>query len=707
MTDRLVLIAVVGLGCARPPERSCASTLWYLGDGSEVSAVGDWNDWLVGVDPLVQGPDGAWSVTLDLEPGDYTYALSVDGEWVADALQPLMSFDDPITAELSLLRVEDCAEPAFEVSSATATADGTLQVVAGFLRAEGGPPLDPRSVTATRVDGAPLSFEADPRTGIVRVLQRGLPAGKHTVLLSGADVDGREAEVRVPVWVEASPFLWEDAVIYQVMVDRFATATGPVVAPEGGVGGRLGGTIAGLTRVLDEGWFDALGANVVWISPMARNPDGWWPGLDGNLYQGYHGYWQVSVDEVEPAFGTEDELRAFVDRAHARGIRVLLDVVPNHVHEQHPYYVDHPDWFHGAPECVCGNYDCPWYGDIESCWFTDYLPDFDWTAPGVPDQVVGDAIAWAERFDLDGFRVDAVPMMPRAALRLLVYASRRRLEAGGARFYTLGESYTGADGAPYIRANLGPFGLDGQFEFTSLWSLRDWAAGYGDAEAYVDALDEAAAAWAGSGSTMAPFVSNHDMPRFLSVAAGDDVSDAWGAPPPQPTDAAPYERQLLAYAAVLTLPGAPVLYYGDEVGLAGAGDPDCRRPMPWGSDVPAPAGALLDGVRRLGVARSCAPALRYGARVPLVADGPALAWLRDDGGGAPVWFVANASDGAVTIDVPLPSTMSSPPGASFRDVVVGVDTVTASPGDVVTLTLGPRSARVFLPESLACPLGES
>jgi hypothetical protein len=61
----------------------------------------------------------------------------------------------------------------------------------------------------------------------------------------------------------------------------------------------------------------------------------------------------------------------------------------------------------------------------------------------------------------------------------------------------------------------------------------------------------------------------------------------------------------------------------------------------------------------------------------------------------------------VTIDVPLPSTMSSPPGASFRDVVVGVDTVTASPGDVVTLTLGPRSARVFLPESLACPLGES
>ena len=700
----LGLLTVCATGCA--PQRDCSVVLWWVGDAQSVAAVGDWNGWNSDLDLFEpygeQDSQPAWRLQLDLDPGDYAYQLEVDGQLHNDPFQPLLSWDPWTREETSLLRVADCEQPVLELVQAQATAAGELTVQASFLHAVGGSRLDPDSVRARLTDGTPLGGTAWPAKGDILLSLAGLPAGKHTVLIDADDHDGRTASLRVPLWVEEQPFSWDDAVIYQLITDRFARGDAESQPPEhepAAIGDRMGGDLAGLTAVIERGYFEELGVNALWISPVYDNPEGSWVGMDGELYQAYHGYWPISEDEIEPAMGDAEDLRALLTAAHARGIRVLLDVVPNHVHSQHPWYQDHADdWFHLEPDCVCGNYDCPWSTDIETCWFTEYLPDLALEDPAVLAAVMDSTVAWAERFDFDGFRIDAVPMMPRAAVRDLVWRLGA-LEQGPTAFFTLGETYTGSDyGA--IRENLGPFGLDGQFEFPILWALRDLIAwGGGDAAALEATIAASEAAWDGSGAIMSPFVGNHDMTRFLSEAAGDNTAQAWDDPPPVPTDPEPYRKLLMAQALVLSLPGAPVIYYGDEYGQPGAGDPDCRRPMRF--ELNDWQAWTLERTQSLGRARACAPALRRGQRLPLLAEGALYAQLRDAGDGAPVITLLNASGEDRTVTVSLPAHVALDT-TTFHDVVEAQESWTLGAGRTLTAELPAWSARVLIPTTLGC-----
>ncbi len=693
----LGVLAGTLLGCA--PERDCSTVLWWLGEASEVSVVGDWNGWTAGVDvlePYEHGEEPAWRLQLELEPGDWAYQLEVDGQRHNDPLQPLLSWDPWGREEISLLRVEDCGQPALELTQAEATAAGELLVEAGFLRAAGGARLDPDSVRARTTSGVALGGTAWPASGRILLEASGLPSGKHTVLIEAADGDGRETALRVPLWVEEQPFDWDGAIIYQLITDRFADSEGqlPPHEPEA-IGSRMGGDLAGIARMIEQGWFASLGVEALWISPVYDNPEGLWEGFDGELYEAYHGYWPISEDAIEPAMGSEAQLHALLELAHSHGLRVLLDVVPNHVHAEHPWYLEHPeDWFHQSPDCVCGNYDCPWSTDIETCWFTEYLPDLALEDPAVLEAVMDSTVAWAERFDFDGFRVDAVPMMPRAAVRDLIWRLRA-LEQPGVPFFTLGETYTGDDyGA--IRENLGPFGLSGQFEFPILWALRDFIAWEGGDAAQLEATIAASeAAWEGSGAVMSPFVGNHDMSRFLSEAAGHNTHQAWDDPPDTPDGDEPYRKLVMAQALVLGLPGAPVIYYGDELGLPGAGDPDCRRPMVFEPDIRQ--GWTLERVQRLGRGRAASEALRRGERIPLLAEGPLYAHLRDAGDGLPALTLLNASDQELSVELAIPDSVPLAT-TSFEDLVEGEETWSVDQGRIA-VALPAWSARVLVPPS--------
>ena len=610
-----------------------------------------------------------------------------------DPFAPLTRWDGE--DEVSLLRVADCAQPALALESAEVTASGALAVEATWLRGAGGARL--AGAEAETFDGSTLAVSLRSR-GRISVAASGLPPGKHTVLLRAWDGDDDEATLRVPLWVEDAPRDWEDALIYQVMVDRFADAGGGLSEPDA-PGDRAGGDLVGLLAALESGYFEQLGADTLWLSPMYQNPDGRWPGADGREYEGYHGYWPIAPAGVDERFGGDDALRALVSAAHAREIRVILDVVPNHVHEQHPWYDASPEWFNDDPDCICGDYTCPWSDAIETCWFTGYLPDLDWTEPEVAEAVAPATVAWALDYDLDGMRIDAVPMMPRAALRELVAGLGDALESGPTRFYTLGETFTGPEDYADIRTNLGPFGLDGQFEFPILWALRDLIAWeVGDASDLAAVIDESLAQWAGSGSVMAPFVGNHDMTRFLSEAAGSDLSSPWDRPPDAPAEALPYDKLVMAQAVALTLPGAPVIYYGDEYGQPGANDPDSRRVMRFADDRSALEADTFARVARLGRARRCSHALRRGSYQPLLADGAALAFLRDAGDGLPALTAINASDEAIDLTLPLDAGAAHAVDR-FVDVIDGE--VFLSAGDPA-LTLPPWTARVFLPDTLDC-----
>ena len=221
------------------------------------------------------------------------------------------------------------------------------------------------------------------------------------------------------------------------------------------------GDLAGLTEMLRAGYFEELGVRALWISPLNDNPDDRWPWYLGLDAEAYHGYWPSSPRSVEPLFGGEAAAHALVAEAHARGIRIILDVVPNHVHQAHPDYIEHADddWF-GDAGCVCGSDSCPWATHLQSCWFAPYLPDVRWQQPEALRSGVADARWWLERFDLDGVRIDAVPMMPRAATRRIAHSLRTAVAPASSSFL-LGEIFTGpgVNALEMLRFQLGPDGL--------------------------------------------------------------------------------------------------------------------------------------------------------------------------------------------------------------------------------------------------------
>ncbi len=629
-----------------------------------------------------------WRGALALRAGRHLYRLEVDG-------RPLLDPDNPMSARLegveySLADLGDCEAPSWRLVE-----------------------RDPLRLRLQRVGDAPLA-SAWARTGEtaigvtvdgddVRLDLDPLPHGRHAVTVGGRDASGREVEaLEAPLWVEGDQFRWTDALVYQVVVDRFA-ADAPFtpadrVAPPGA---RLGGNLRGLLRVLSSGYFERLGVNVLWISPLNENPDGLWTGVEGGRprYESYHGYWPIAARSVEPAFGTEADVEALVQAAHDRGIRVVMDVVLNHVHSRHPYVESHPEWFNDV--CPCGSAKCPWWTDIETCWFTPYLPDLSWDSIDALDTQVDDALWWMDRFGLDGLRVDAVPMMPRFVTRRLTAEVHRRVEGLGTRAYLLGETYTGPDEQDLIRWYLGPDGLDGQFDFPLMWALRT-AFAWENAPLWdvADVWARSQAAWDGSTAVMAAMVGNHDVSRFLSEAAGQldpSVPDqAWRHRPPVPDDPAAYARLLLAQTFVLTVPGAPVLYYGDEFGMPGVGDPDNRRPMRFGGERSPLEKATAERITRLGQLRRCLPALRRGALRMLRAERERLVYLRE--GAWPAIVVLSRDPEAPTLTLDLPGEV---PDVDFVDALSGRVVARTETG-LAPLTLPARTPAVLIPATHAC-----
>jgi glycosidase len=369
--------------------------------------------------------------------------------------------------------------------------------------------------------------------------------------------------------------------------------------------------------------------------------------------------------------------------------------VPNHVHQQHAWVKEHPDWF--KPGCLCGQGTCDWATHIKTCWFTPYLPDLDWTNIDVARAASSEVMWWFDRWGADGLRIDAVPMTPRAATRRIAHAVRSRYEHAGNVPYILGENFTGPGGYQNLRYDLGPFGLDGSFNFPLMWTLRAAVAAETAPMGEIDASFRAGEqAWDGAGAVMGMMIDNHDVSRFASVSAGSADGDSWVATP-QPLDPVVYAKQRIALATVLTLPGAPVVYYGDEVGLAGRNDPDCRRVMPADSALIPAQIETRAVVRKVGRARACSDALRRGALRTLLADAERFVFARElegDAGGLAV--VALGRRPSLAVDVKLP------PGApsSLVDVVTGKTTDVAS--GVLTVPNDAFGVHVYVAAGGAC-----
>lgn len=706
--SRAFAFALLGLGgvclsvsCGSEiPTRACSTAVWArpARASAEVTLLGSWSDY---AEPIVLPRYGdGWRMTrLVLPPGEFGYFLVEDGEKKLDPFNALSTFRGD--EEVSLLLVPDCHTPALELEAAAVSGD-EVTVRGRFLAANDGAPLDEEGLSA-RIEGGPAleAVEVDPDTGRFVLRAAGLSRGRHPIVVEARDEDGLVATAKLAAWVLPAQRSFREGLIYQLVLDRFRGDGGVALAPPSTPTERAGGTLGGVLSELERGSFEALGVTTLWLSPVYVNPDEPRDGRDGHPSTAYHGYWPEQPLGVDPRLGGDAALHALVDAAHARGIRVLLDLVPNHVYETHPRFVEHrgAGWFNDGPEqCVCGSAGCSWATDIQSCWFAPYLPDVRWQNPESLHAALGDTLTWAETFRVDGFRIDAVPMMPRAVTRRLAHTLRT--EAGlRDDLFLIGEVFTGSGqaGIDDIRYFLGPDGLDGAFDFPMMWALRDVVAHGGSSfRALEDVLVASEESYRGSGATRGLFLGNHDTTRFLSEANGDAAGDPWTAPPAVPTDASVFARHRLGLGLVFTLGEMPVLYYGDELGLAGGSDPDCRRVLPADDALSSEQAATLAFTRRLGSLRRCSEALRAGSRVPLVAEGDHFAFSRvlPDGTGALV--VASRAASATTVE--LPATGLGP--GLYADALSGEKVTLATGG--TTLSMPPRSLRILLPDASPC-----
>jgi neopullulanase len=364
-------------------------------------------------------------------------------------------------------------------------------------------------------------------------------------------------------------------VIYLIMPDRFADGDGSNNQPNGAAVGTYdrrgtktyhGGDLKGIQEHLP--YLKDLGVTALWLTPLYEND---------NATSDYHGYGAVDEYALEDHFGTMKDYQALVAAAHQLGLKVLLDMVPNHVGPRHPWATSQPapGWLHGTtehhldtdyhydpiadPHAVKANYVSALEG-----WFANTLPDLAQENPLVAEYLLQNALWWAESGGLDGFRIDTFPYVPRAFWAYY----HTGLFSTYPHFFTVGEVYNFDPTVTSYWAG-GQTGFDGidtrlttPFDFPMNSAIRETVAHGASAKKIVDVLRQDRLY--PHPELLVTFIGNHDMKRFMT--------DADGSP----------QKLKLAFSLLATLRGIPQLYYGDEIGMAGGEDPDNRHDFPGG-----------------------------------------------------------------------------------------------------------------------------
>lgn len=589
-----------------------------------IAIKGTFNSWNILANPF-ELKDGTYQTTILIEPGKYEYVLVVDGREILDPDQTetvsngLGGFNSVLTVPSDM--VHNCTYVqalSYEKGSLKITGIQQGQKVIAFFNNQLLPDrfikINPGHVDIV----FPLASVRFPRSWL-RVFS--------------CSEGCRNNEILIPL-TEGNPVTsfsqldrndWHATIWYFLMVDRFLNGNptndrkvdDPEVLP---IANYHGGDLDGIRSKIDDGYFDSLGINTIWISPITENPSGAWglwnKGGVRTRFSGYHGYWPVSNVRVDHRFGTESELHALISSGQKKNYRFILDYVANHVHQEHPVYRQNPHWSTSLylPD---GSLNTERWDDHRlTTWFDVFLPTLDLTRPEIVEPLTDSALVWIRDFGFDGFRHDATKHIDEIYWRTLTRKIKKleRVETKGDRIYQIGETY----GSPELIASYISSGmLDAQFDF----NLYDAATRYfatadkADLEKLLSVLHSSLKTY-GMHHLMGHITGNQDRPRFISLASGDVRFDEdtklagyirhIGKPQPEA-----YLKLQLLTAFNIALPGIPIIYYGDEIGMPGANDPDNRRMMKftgWDTD----ESSTFDITRKLIALRKSHLPLIYG-----------------------------------------------------------------------------------------------
>ena len=393
-----------------------------------------------------------------------------------------------------------------------------------------------------------------------------------------------------------------------------------------------GGDLKGVLHQLD--YIQQLGVTAIWLAPVFKNKPV--QGSPGHESAGYHGYWITDFTRVDAHFGTEDDFRTLLSAAHERGLKVYMDIVVNHTADvisyrecancpyhsraDYPYrthlglrgepinvgfegddaahqtadnfakltradyaytpfipkgqeHLKVPDWLND-PIYYHNRGDSTFAGESAEAGDFIGLDDLMTENPRVVQGFIDIYGAWIDRFRVDGFRIDTAKHVNPEFLQAFVPAMLARARALDiVNFHIFGEVYAPTADVALLARHTWSHGLPAVLDFGFAVALREAVAGNRgtDVMARVFADDVLYKGGPDSALQLATFVSNHDQGRFAHFvrAARPGVGDEEVS-----------QRVLLAHAMLLTLRGAPVLYYGDEQGFEGTGgDENARQDM--------------------------------------------------------------------------------------------------------------------------------
>ncbi len=392
---------------------------------------------------------------------------------------------------------------------------------------------------------------------------------------------------------DPAPTWSKEAVIYHVFVDRFNPGEGHSWSRPASLSGFFGGRVAGVTQKLD--YIAGLGANTLWLSPIFPSPT-------------HHGYDATDLFDIEPRLGNKSDLKRLLDEAHRRGLRVLLDFVPNHWSSRHFTFQQaitdphspYRDWYTFTH----------WPDRYATFFGVRSLPQVNLRHAAARKYMLDAASYWLD-FGADGYRLDY------AIGPAFDFWADFRKETRRARpdCWTFGEIVD----PPDVQLNYEGL-LDGALDFMLLEAFRQaFAFGQWSGERLAGFLERHEAAFPSSFSRPS-FLDNHDMNRFLWAAGGDK------------------RRIKLAALCQFTLAGAPVIYYGTEAGLSQERDirqgkraimEEARLPMLWEQMVDK---ELVEFYTALVSARKAHPAIWQANRRTILARADCFAYSHDEEG---------------------------------------------------------------------------
>lgn len=640
-----------------------ASTLrpveWLIPMKEETGAVrifGSFNAWNRNADTLAYDEEaGGYQVKLNLKPGRYEYKLMAGAE---ERLDP--SNKEKVSNGMggfnSLLEVQEGEGPA-PVALLPVWEEGMLKL----------PNLPEDQEVFAFWDNRLLETERMKGSCHIRLPEEAASVQRSHLRVYSYRGHRLSNDVLIPL-EKGQPVThtsslqrsdWRSAVLYFLMVDRFKNGNpgndrltpGDDILPKANY---MGGDLAGVQQALEAGYFDQLGVNTLWLSPITQNPlDAWGLWDKGGVktrFSGYHGYWPITSTTVDFRFGSDKELHQLLDNAHARNMNMLLDYVANHVHRDHLVYKLHPDW--ATPLYLPdGSMNTErWDEHRLTTWFDTFMPTLELRNPEVVEPMTDSALVWVTEYDFDGFRHDATKHIDELFWRTLTAKVKTRVPERS--IYQIGETY----GSPeLIRSYISNGMLDAQFDFNlydaAVEAFAQDKPNYGK---LTDVLQQSLETY-GYHHQMGNITGNQDRTRFISLAGGavkfdEDQKLAGYTREIGVGEANAYDKLLLLHAFNLLVPGIPCIYYGDEFGLPGAHDPDNRRMMKFSGLTPAEQ-QLKDRVTYLIQLRRNSMSLLYGhTEVELV--GEHLLHIKRTYLGQTVegWF--NNSDKTILLDLP-------------------------------------------------------